>query len=128
MQEHIYKPYQNESGLFVPTDDPKECALAFERLYKDKNLRLSAVPADVVLSIIHVLILQYTVFQAQTESCDTSFRYFIEQMFANKNHDITKNNRVQQKNVEQRSKVHKCVLCGRLKKSEMGFIYYQRCM
>ena len=32
---------ENESGLFVPTDDPKECALAFERLYKDKNLRLS---------------------------------------------------------------------------------------
>lgn len=32
---------ENESGLFVPTDDPKECALAFEKLYKDKNLRLS---------------------------------------------------------------------------------------
>lgn len=32
---------ENESGLFVPTDDPKECALAFEKLYKDKTMRLS---------------------------------------------------------------------------------------
>ena len=32
---------ENESGLFVPTDDPKECAIAFEKLYKDKKLRLS---------------------------------------------------------------------------------------
>lgn len=31
---------QNESGIFVPTDDPKECAKAFEKLCKDKNLRL----------------------------------------------------------------------------------------
>ena len=32
---------ENESGLFVPTDEPKKCASAFERLYKDKILRLS---------------------------------------------------------------------------------------
>lgn len=32
---------ENASGIFVPTDDPKACAAAFEKLYKDKNLRLA---------------------------------------------------------------------------------------
>ncbi len=31
---------ESESGLFVPTDDPEKCAKAFEKLYKDKNMRL----------------------------------------------------------------------------------------
>lgn len=31
---------ENESGFFVPTDNPKECAAAFEKLYKSKELRL----------------------------------------------------------------------------------------
>ncbi len=31
---------ENVSGIFVPTDDAKACAVAFEKLYKDKNLRL----------------------------------------------------------------------------------------
>ncbi len=32
---------ENVSGFFVPTDDPKECAKAFEKLYNDKNLCLA---------------------------------------------------------------------------------------
>ncbi len=31
---------ENESGFFVPADDPKKCALVFEKLYNDKKLRL----------------------------------------------------------------------------------------
>lgn len=31
---------ENVSGFFVPTDNPQECAAAFEKLYKSKELRL----------------------------------------------------------------------------------------
>lgn len=31
---------ENESGFFVPIDNPAECAAAFEKLYKNKELRL----------------------------------------------------------------------------------------
>ncbi|MBQ3603524.1 MAG: glycosyltransferase family 4 protein [Clostridia bacterium] len=32
---------ENESGFFVPWDNPQECASAFEKLYKSKELRLA---------------------------------------------------------------------------------------